>query len=193
MKKAKGKMTDQRARAFGPCAFFLLPFAFASQPFAFCLLPFAFLTLPACSPYQLRGRVIEGGTPAIVVVAANDARLNGYGLPGAVITATLDPDRPLQHIPLDPQITDAQGHFAIPVDATGAGLLEYTVEVNAKLAGHTPVQRTFNLPGGDKRVLIVLAPGQGADDASTFEPDVLQPGRDNILEETRRMGEELSR
>lgn len=147
--------------------------------------------LAACAPYQLRGRVIEGSTPAIVVVPAHDERLKGFGLPGAVITATLDPDRPLQQRALDPQITDAGGHFAIPVSAAGAGLLEYSVEVDARLAGHSPVRRTFALPGGGQRVLIVLAPGDAID--AQADPPIMPPRRDHILEETRRMGEELSR
>ncbi len=148
--------------------------------FAFCLLPF---TLTACGTYQLKGRVIEGGTPAMVVVSANDKRLEGFGLPGAVVDAVVDPDRPLQQIRLQPQVTDAQGYFAIPVEATGAGLLEYNVQVTARLAGHTSVRRTFKLPGAGKRVLVIVAPGES--DLPPDEPD--------ILDETRRMGEQLSR
>lgn len=153
--------------------------------FAFCILHSAWLILSGCATYELRGRVIEGPTHAMVVLNADDPRFtrDAYGLPGAVVDAVIDPDRPLQQILLEPQLTEADGSFAIPVSATGAGVLEYNVQLTARLAGHTSIRRSFKLPGRGKRVLIILAPG----------PDGLPPDEPDILDETLRIGEQLDR
>lgn len=145
----------------------------------------ALLLLPACGTYQIQGRVIEGATPALLIVNAKDTRMEGLGMPAAVIESVLDPDRPLQQVPLEPQMTDGNGYFAVPVHATGAGMLNYNVQIIARLAGHTAVRRTIKLPGRDKRILIIIAPGDsGSSSVPLDEPD--------ILEETRRMGEQLN-
>ncbi len=153
--------------------------------FACCTLHFAFLLLSACSTYELRGRVIEGPTPAVVVLSADDPRFtrNADGLPGAIVEAVIDPDRPLQQITLDPQLTEDDGSFTIPVSATGAGVLEYTVQLTVRLAEHTSVRRSFKLPGRGKRVLVIIAPG----------PDGLPPDEPDILLETLHLGEQLNR
>jgi hypothetical protein len=154
------------------------------RPLWMCCLAAALLgALPACGTYQLRGRVIDGPMPMLLVVSPNDARLQGHGMPGVLVDAIIDPDRPLQQTRLPAQMTDNQGHFAIPVEATGAGLLEYNVQITARLDGYTSVRRTLKLPGRDKRILIVVTPGPSG--IPLDEPD--------ILDETRRLGEHLTR
>lgn len=161
------------------------------------------LVSAGCSPYQLQGRVVEGGTPTVLIVDRDDPRLAGYGLPGAVVQATLDPDRPFQQIPLEPTTSDGEGYFAIPVTATGAGVLEYDVQIGATLAGHAGDFRTFRLPGAGKRVLIILAPAPGnapgsgrARSGSMTSPrdelDTTTGANHDLMHETHRLGEQLS-
>ncbi|MEM9881827.1 MAG: hypothetical protein AAF800_02780, partial [Planctomycetota bacterium] len=75
-----------------------------------------------CSPYQLRGVVIEGDEPGVELVNRRDPRLERFGLPGAELELWLDPDR-LRPRRVGRAVTDADGRFAMPVDAEGAGLL----------------------------------------------------------------------
>jgi len=139
------------------------------------------LLLPACAAgYEMRGRVIEGSISTIVVVNKNDPRLGeqAFGLGGAAIDATLDPQRlNRQHLPRG--VSQLNGEFAIPVSAAGAGFLEYDVEVLAQLPGHAPAIGSFRLPGGSKRVLVILAPGAGE----------AKSRQDRMLEQTLEMGE----
>lgn len=141
------------------------------------------LLLPACaSTYELRGRVIEGSVSTVVVVNQNDPRLTdgqSFGLTGAAIDATLDPQN-LNRKHLPQTVSMGNGEFSMPVDATGAGFLEYDVEVLVQLPGHAPAINTFRLPGRSKRLLVILAPGDGA----------ARRSGDRFLDETLKMGEQ---
>jgi hypothetical protein len=156
----------------------------ARRRWSLMLVLIAGAALSGCSAYALRGRVVEGSTPGIIVLKQNDPRLQGFGLPGARIQATLDPEA-MRPIAIPPTITDGQGWFEMPIDQTGAGFLEYEIRLIAHLAGHQTAIDTFKLPGGDRRILIVLAPGDDGPGAPT--------GHDNILEETLRMRKQLER
>lgn len=140
-----------------------------------CLL----LAAAGCSPYALRGRVIEGPVSAVLLVDKDDPRLTqGYGVDGVSIEATLDPDR-LDRQRLSPTVSQYDGSFALPVDATGAGFLEYDVEVIAELRDYAPAVGQFRLPGRSRRLLVLLTPGEGE----------APPRRSNLLEETMQLSE----
>ena len=131
-----------------------------------------------CASYKLRGKAIEGTTPGVFVVEKSDERLQQGGVPGAVVSLTVDPGRlNAEHAGSD--ISDIEGDFAVPVDQFGAGVLEYQVRLDARLEDHRSVNKQMKLPGSDKRVLIVLAPGN----------DSTRPKPEGFLEETMRMGE----
>lgn len=139
--------------------------------------------LSGCSTHQLQGVVIRGSVAAIMVVDSDDPRLlSGEPIPEAVVEATLDPSS-LGSTPLGRTVSDERGRFSLPVDATGAGMLEYEVEVIAHRPGYQSWQEVLQLPAGWKRVLIVLPPGE----------DRRRPGQGDILRETMRMGEQLQR
>ena len=142
------------------------------------LLLVAALLLGGCASYKLRGKVIEGTTPGVFVVDQDNERLQTSGVPGAVVALTLDPGR-LNAKRVGSDISDMNGTFAVPVGEFGAGVLEYNVRLDARLEDHEPASETLMLPGGDKRVLIVLAPGDGSGKA---------PKNETFLEETMRMG-----
>ncbi len=134
--------------------------------------------LVGCGGYRLRGRVIEGSYSTVTVVSKDDPRLReAPGLPNAVLRTTIDPER-LNRQAMPTRMADGDGWFEVPIDVTGAGLLEYEVQVIGQLAGHKSAIETFPLPGSGKRVLVVLAPGR----------DVGVPG-ETFLEETMRLGE----
>ena len=130
-----------------------------------------------CSQYELRGKVIPGPTSQVLVVGKHDSRLEVYGIEGAAVSAMIDPDKANREL-AGSVASDAGGEFAIPVEHTGAGFLMYDVRVTARLVKHAPAQRTMALPGGDKRVLIMLAPG---------EDTLPSQAQDDILKETMEM------
>ena len=137
------------------------------------------LALPACSGYQLTGKVVEGTASSVVVVDAGDPRLEEVGLAGAEVGATLDPAEPSRKR-LPAVRSGDDGAFALPVKEPGAGLLEYAVQVAGRARGYRSAASDFPLPGRGKRVLVTLAPGSDAGgDAPTSD----------VLEETLRMGE----
>ena len=106
--------------------------------------------------------------------------MSSPGVSGASLLVTVDP-KSLNAQTLPGDMTDMDGHFAIPVSSPGAGFLEYEIEVLCRAAGFTPAAGTMPLPGGDKRLLIVLSPG-----VDSYRP------RGDILGETIDMGRQLT-
>jgi len=128
--------------------------------FLLCLV----LLLPACGGYQLRGTVVDGyhpsvsmKTPGIFVVNANDPRLDTPGLPGATLSLMLDPNS-LNAKDIGDAATGPDGKFAMPV-GHGAGVLMYDAMIIAQRPDHITATSITRLPGGNKRLLIVLPPG----------------------------------
>jgi len=144
----------------------------------FCVAILLLWPLTGCGGYQLQGRVIEGATPGILVVSSNDRRLDGNPIADASVRVTVDPDS-MKPRELPPVRTDADGYFTLPIKDFGAGALEYNIMLLARASGFRASQEIFKLPGGGKRVLVILSPGR-----DTY--------RDNdILGETMRLKEQL--
>jgi hypothetical protein len=114
--------------------------------------------LGGCSTYQMRGRVVEGLAPEIRVVEADDPQLQRPAVNGVRIEVTLDPQS-LGRKTLTPVTTNEAGEFALPIDEIGAGMLVYEVQVLARRPGYKHAAEFVKVPGADKRLLIVLAPG----------------------------------
>ena len=138
---------------------------------------FLLLLLPACSGYHIRGAVIPGHEPIVLVVDKDDARLRD-GLVHASIEATLDPQS-LDRKHLGKTVTDHTGQFALPVSQFGAGMIEYDLQIIARRQGFAPTVQRLPLPPSGKRVLIYMAPGQD------------RPVGDDILQESLKIGREL--
>lgn len=119
----------------------------------------AVVCLVGCETYQLRGRVVRGGTPMMLIVDADDPQLEGPGVSGAHIDLTLDPDS-LGRKSLDSGRSGPNGDFAIPIDEFGAGTLEYKIGAIVRQTGYAPVSGKFIMPGDDRRLLIVMRRGQ---------------------------------
>ncbi|MCE9591678.1 MAG: hypothetical protein K8S99_14280 [Planctomycetes bacterium] len=135
-------------------------------------------SLVGCGSYQLRGRVVEGPTPAVLVVSKDDSRLNDTAVVGAAVQVTVDPQQ-MKPRTLDPVTTGDDGRFAVPIGDFGAGALEYQVAILSRANGFQASNAIVKLPGSDKRVLIIMSPGRDTH-------------RDNdILRETMRIKEEL--
>jgi len=119
------------------------------------------LLLGACSSYTLRGKVIEGDVSYVAVVDREDARLEGDGVAGAVVTLQSDPDK-LSREMVGEAVTDGEGNFSIPIRKVGAGFLIYDVGLEARAKGYTGASHVFRLPPGGRRVLVMLEAGPNA-------------------------------
>lgn len=127
-----------------------------------CLCMISLIALVGCSSYTIDGRVIRGPIPTIERVSSSDARLtetNATGA-GASISAVLEPETPTERVDLGSHLADDQGYFSIPVDALGAGLLEYEIQVLARRKGNQHAVRTLAMPGPGERLLITLPLGE---------------------------------
>ena len=126
------------------------------------LLVTAAFVLPGCGPYLLKGRVIPGDSPHVLVVPKSDSRLDeGPGIPGATISLRLDPNS-LGGRDLAGGVSDGDGRFAIPIDEFGAGLLEYDLGVRVRQRGHSTTYDVIGMPGSGLRVLVILPRGPDA-------------------------------
>ena len=132
-----------------------------------------------CSPYQIEGLVVPGRTSEVLMLDADDERLDGPGLDGASVELTLEPQS-MSPKPMKTVVTDGEGRFVVPVDKLGAGFLEYEVAVYCGSEGFQTAYQTLRLPPRGKRLLITMAVGR-----DTFQP------KTDILQETRDMAEEL--
>jgi len=117
---------------------------------------------PGCGGgYQLRGKVVEGPIAQVQVVDADDPRFlePDRSAGGAVVWAVFEPNNGIDRERLGRFVTDGDGVFAIPLDAPGAGLLMYEVQLTARRSGHQGALGTIDVPGRGKRVLITLPHG----------------------------------
>ena len=147
-----------------------------------CMLSLLVCFGSGCETYALRGKVVDGGVSAVMLVDKNDPRLDADGISGATIEATIDP-RSLSRQRMPTVSSEADGGISLPVNVTGAGLLEYEAMVVVRYPQMAPAVRFMPLPGSDKRLLITLAPGE----------DDLNLMRTDIIEETRQLGQQFSR
>jgi len=122
------------------------------------LLALGALLVGCGSGYQVRGKVIQGDISFIAVVAGDDPRLEGPGIPGVVVTLVSDPNK-LNKETLGESISSGDGSFTIGVDRVGAGFFRYDAGMSANRRGYELAVSQFNLPPGDRRVLIMLRPG----------------------------------
>lgn len=132
--------------------------------------------LTACASGRLAGVVVEGPTPAVLAVRADDPRLNLAPIEGALVHAMLDP-RSLGGKRLNPVYTDADGRFELDLSGTGAGLLQYELGVWGRGNGYKSVGAVMPVPGRGRTLLIVLTPGRGS---------IGQPPPDEWLGDTLR-------
>lgn len=140
-------------------------------------------TLGGCSPYQLRGLVVEGNTPGIEIVNKNDPRLQQeVGVASVNVEVLLDPTL-FNPESIGKGQSDRDGFFAVPITTSGAGFLILDVEVQAKRERYLSEVKRFDLPGGGKRLLITMQAGK---DTRPLE-------NPNILEDTLREAEPFLR
>ena len=144
-----------------------------------CGLLLVALEAGGCSPYQIEGLVVPGRMSEVLVLDADDQRLDGQGLEGVSVELTLEP-KSMSPKPLKTVVTDGEGRFVVPVDKLGGGVLEYEVAVHCSIEGFQTAYQTLQLPWRGKRLLITMAVGR-----DTFQP------KTDILRETQDMAEEL--
>jgi len=136
-----------------------------------------------CAPYALRGVVVPGDTPSVQWVVPDDARLSAPGLASARVTVWLDPDR-LSPEKIGEATTDGAGRFALPIHASGAGVLMMDVEVRGQRPpDHGSATGKLQLPRRGRRLLITLKPG----------PDHDPRPAGNLLDQTLRDAEPFLR
>ena len=131
-------------------------------------------TLSGCTPYAVRGMVVSGAAPTVQWVTPDDPRLDGLGLASARVVAWLDPDR-LSPEKVGEVTSDGAGRFALPIDASGAGLLMMDVEVRGERPpDHGSATAELELPHRGQLLLITLKPG----------PDTAPRPAGNVLDQT---------
>lgn len=116
--------------------------------------------LGGCGSYQLQGVVVDGPRSEVLLVDADDPRLEWQRLSDVSVRLVLDPDS-LGRKVVGHTTTGHDGRFAFTVDEAGAGFLEYEASVIAEAEERQPVMHKFMLPRGEKRVLVMLATGRG--------------------------------
>ena len=128
---------------------------------AFVLLACSVLLMGCGGGYMLRGKVVEGPIAQVQVVDAEDPRFveADRSAGGAVVWVVFEPNNGIDRERLGRFVTDGEGRFEIPIDAMGAGLLMYEVEVTARRAGHQGALGVVPLPGRGGRVLVTLPRG----------------------------------
>lgn len=115
--------------------------------------------LVGCSPYVLRGKVIQGAASEVVIVNPDDPRLEQDGVPGANVSLSVDPSRAQRKL-LARQSSGETGELEFRIEELGAGMIEYDMGLSARRAGFQRAEGYFKLPTKEKRVLIVLTPGR---------------------------------
>lgn len=132
-----------------------------------------------CGSYQLTGIVIAGEKSEALVLPTNDTRLHAPGIEGATVELAIDPSS-MRPRPIPAVVTDSYGRFQIPVEALGAGVLEYELAVCCRAKGYETVYQTIQLPRRGRDVLISMVVGR-----DTYRP------KTDILEETQQLADEL--
>lgn len=114
---------------------------------------------------MLRGRVVEGPGAGMSLVSADDPQMHAAGsgaypgIAGAHVAVTRDPGRGSRQL-VGEAASAADGSFAIPIDAFGAGWMEEEWLLQAWARGYRTVEHVTPLPlNGGTRLLIVLTPG----------------------------------
>lgn len=115
--------------------------------------------LGGCSGYVLSGKVVQGRASDVTVVRQADPRLAGDPVAGAMVRCVLDPNSGGREV-VGQTTTDELGRFEMPIDALGAGTLEYELLVIARAPKKSPAETIIDLPSGSKRLLVTLAPGR---------------------------------
>lgn len=125
----------------------------------------------ACSPYVLRGKVIEGRASEVVLVNPDDPRLEAPGVEGARATLHVDPQRAGRKL-LAKEASGGGGELEMTIDHFGAGMIEYDMGLSVRRAGFQRAEGFFKLPTKDQRILVILTPGRDVgslDDEEPFE------------------------
>ncbi len=144
------------------------------RPWLLCLL----VLLPACAPYALRGRVVEGTPAGVEVVSSDDPRLvSRPPLPEVRLELTEDPER-LNRRAAGSAVSGVDGRFELRPNISGAGLLKIDAGLEARRDGYAPAAGLFGLPGRGKRVLVTMPPGRDhAPNPADFLDETLRQAR----------------
>jgi hypothetical protein len=135
------------------------------------------LASSGCSNYTLRGRAVQGDMSGVWIVDDSDPRLADPGLAGVTVSIKRDPQS-LGGRVISSTSSDGNGEISIGFEEFGAGWMEEQWEIRAARTGYEPAVSLLALPWkrGDKRILVVLAPG--------YQPDL--PQEENLLEQYER-------
>jgi len=112
-----------------------------------------------CEPYALRGKVIAGPRSTVEVVGPTDPRFDVPAIEGARVRFVLDPQSAGREA-LGTVEAGPDGFFELPVEAFGAGSLEYRLGIIARGPGRAPAAEEIALPAGGRYLLIMLKPGE---------------------------------
>lgn len=129
----------------------------------------------ACSPYTLRGRVIEGDVSFVAIVDASDPRLNSPGVPGVTLDLASNPER-LNRKTIASGVSGPGGEIDVRIDELGAGVMTYDVSLTARRDGYAAATGIFRLPPDSRRALVILKRGAAG----------RAPANESLIEEAKR-------
>jgi len=122
------------------------------------------LMLGGCSAtHVIKGKVIQGNLSFVAVVDQGDERLKSAGIADVDISARADVGKVAGYLFAQGE-TDAKGDFSMKFK--DQSLFLKPVEISASKIGFQPATGSLSLPPGDRRILIILAPGAGGKPAS---------------------------
>lgn len=126
--------------------------------------------LVGCSGYTLQGRVVEGMSPAMLFVPADDEQLGEPGVPNVRIAVYRDPDR-LSRKEVANGYSRVDGRFEIPIGEFGAGWMDEQWMVVAWRENYETVEGRLDLLRSKGELLVVLRPGRSIAPAPASDID----------------------
>lgn len=114
-----------------------------------------------CGTYTIEGRVLRSTFPAVMLVSADDPRLNqGQPVAGANVSVVRDPGS-LGREQVGSATSDGDGRFSLAVGGWGAGATdeEWLISVGRRGFGRSESNVRLPFSPGGSRLLIFLAPG----------------------------------
>jgi len=113
-----------------------------------------------CGSYAVRGKVIEGFDSGVLIVSADDPRLDEPGVRQVRVMVHRDPDSLAQKV-VASGTSDSDGFFNIELREFGAGWMDEYWLIETSRSNYSNVVETIRLPANSNRsrLLIIVAPG----------------------------------
>lgn len=121
--------------------------------------------LGGCGSYVMQGKVVEGSYGAVLIVSAEDTRLDRPGVEGAQLMLYRDPDSLGKKLAAR-GTSDPDGFLAVEVREFGAGYLDERWLLQVWRSDYQTVEDYVRLPSSKKlRILVMMPSGKSVEPA----------------------------